>query len=263
MWYDMVMTDEIETVGKVADATKEVAKTGAKALDSANRLANFLYLVLGEPIEITAGTFITDPLIEFRKRRLLSLQEKTEAILAETNSQKTQKIPPKVAVPLLEQASLEGEEELHTMWARLLANGLNREKPDVTKTMVAIMAELDHLDAIVITELSTVHPEFSVSNQDGVSVYNVKQVPKPLGDDLPAEKMISVEKLIKLGVAHSPLFDASIRVDGAKQGVKLKSAPDSHSVFSVKEQSDVRIEQSKRIVRLTSLGRNFLSAVSK
>lgn len=147
------MDEEIKTIGKAADAMRETAITGGKAIDAGTGLAGFLYRVMGEPVEIAGGTFINDPLKEFRKRRLHRLQQKTEAILSADGVQETRQVPPKVAVALFDEASLEDDDNLHTLWAKLLATAMTEGKAQVERMFVSILADLTRADAELLNEI--------------------------------------------------------------------------------------------------------------
>lgn len=147
------MDEERETIGKAADALRETAITGGKAIDAGSGLAGFLFRVMGEPVELLAGTFITDPLKEYRKQRLHRFQQKTEAILSAGGVQETRQVPPKVAVALFEEASLEDDDDLHTLWAKLLATAMTEGEAQVERKYVSILADLTRADAELLNEI--------------------------------------------------------------------------------------------------------------
>lgn len=136
------MTSEESDVAKVADATSEVAKATSKAIDAGSSVTSFLYRVIGEPVEYLAGTYVSDPLREFRKRRLFELQLKTERYLTERDVSITKALPPPLAIPLLESASIETDESLHDLWALLLADAMDSTRPDLDRRLVFVMKAL-------------------------------------------------------------------------------------------------------------------------
>lgn len=133
---------EEETIRSVGDASKEVAKTTGKGIDLAASVGKFIYRIIGEPFEELAGTAVTDPLKEYRKRRLHALQLRTEKIISEREITETRPIPAKVSVPLLEAASLEDDEDVMDVWARLLAAGLDPNEPEISKRQISVLSEL-------------------------------------------------------------------------------------------------------------------------
>ena len=62
----------------------------------------------------------------YRYGRQLKLLEKVEKMAQEAGFT-PQAVPPKILFPLLEGASFEEDEDLHTMWAALLANAASTE----------------------------------------------------------------------------------------------------------------------------------------
>lgn len=136
------MMGEGSDTAKVADAVSEVAKTTSKAIDASSSVTSFLYRVFGEPLENLAGTYVSDPLKEFRKRRLSDLQLKTERHLSHRGAVDTKALPPPVAIPLLESASIETDEGLHDLWASLLAEFMDATRPSADRRLLLAMKAL-------------------------------------------------------------------------------------------------------------------------
>lgn len=190
------MDDEIEVIGKVADATTEVAKTGAKAIDSTDKLAGFVYRIIGEPIEIAAGTFLTDPLKELQKRRLRSLQIKTEKFLNARGIEGSRRVMPKVAVPLLENATLEEDDDLQSLWASLLASALDSDASMVERKYVSVLADLTADDVYALSDIYSDwnDPARRMPSQDGTLTYGEGV------DGTAGHNAISVVTLNRLGL---------------------------------------------------------------
>jgi hypothetical protein len=68
----------------------------------------------------------------YRYERQLKCVEKAEK-MAEEAGFTPQAVPPKILFPLLEGASFEENEDLHTMWAALLANAASSENAQKVK----------------------------------------------------------------------------------------------------------------------------------
>ncbi len=63
----------------------------------------------------------------------------------------TRAVPPKIALPIFENASLEDDDELHTLWSNLLANAMDPNFiGDVKSKHVSILKELEPLDLRVL-----------------------------------------------------------------------------------------------------------------
>jgi hypothetical protein len=149
------MTDEIEAVKETARAVQEVAKTGGKVIDAGRSVGGFLDRVFGRAIEETVGLYWTDKIAAKRVEaaiysweRLTSLAHKTMQRLK--GAVTIRAIPPKVALPLLEYATVEHEDDLHTLWANLLATGLDAREEEIHRKYVRTLGEMTSGDALVL-----------------------------------------------------------------------------------------------------------------
>ena len=125
-----------------------IEKAVSAAIDkSIVPLGKFLHKVLGEPIEVAAETFLTDPLRALRYARSVELQRKVEERLSQRGITETKAVPPKIAVPIIEQASLEDNDDLHTLWSELLTRAMDPSAPEVTRRYVSILSDLTGFEA--------------------------------------------------------------------------------------------------------------------
>src|SRR6266436_3114191 len=74
----------------------------------------------------------------YRYERQLKCLEKAERMAQEAGFT-PQAVPPKILFPLLEGASFEENEELHTMWAALLANAASSENAGRVSKVVPVV----------------------------------------------------------------------------------------------------------------------------
>jgi hypothetical protein len=103
--------DETELVKAGVDAALAPVK------DLLNRL-------LG-PVADELGGLFADPVRVFRLRSSIRLLEKVKAVCEEAGIE-PRAVAPKTLLPILENASLEDDEDLHDRWANLLANAAHR-----------------------------------------------------------------------------------------------------------------------------------------
>lgn len=137
------MSDEVKEIAKAA---AEGAKFGTKALDVTERMFGFLGRVLGEPADHVSG-IISDRLKFYRWERQLRLADKAEEILKSRGVSDAKAVPPKLALPILEAASLEDSDELQDLWARLLANAMDPKfEGEISMMLVQILKSLNPLD---------------------------------------------------------------------------------------------------------------------
>lgn len=146
------MKDEIETVGKIADATSEVAKTSGKAIDAAADTGKFLGEVFGDLVKDGVG-LLADRLKYYRSEKAALLEKKTQNNLKDLGIDTPRPLPPKVGLPLIENATLEDDDALHTLWANLLTSALDPNKEEVTKKFVTVLSELSHSEAARFQEI--------------------------------------------------------------------------------------------------------------
>ena len=109
---------------EIAKAIQETAKLGTKGLETAEKAAGFFARVFKAPAEEILG-MLTDKLRFVRWKRLVQMSEKVDEILKEKGVTHTRAVPPKIALPILEDASLEDDPDLRSLWNHLLANAMN------------------------------------------------------------------------------------------------------------------------------------------
>ena len=139
---------------EIAIAAAESAKFGTKAVEEASKLISFLGLVFKEPIELASGV-MGDRLKFVRWKRQIRLADEVQKIISARGLLVTRAVPPKFALPLIEQASLEDSDELQNLWSRLLANAMDPKKQEIKMSYIEILKNLTSLDAKIIQELYT------------------------------------------------------------------------------------------------------------
>jgi hypothetical protein len=104
---------------EILKAAPEIVK-GVAALGAAIPFTGIVKRMLGPAADEVAQIW-ADQVRVYRYGRQLKLLEKAE-MMAQEAGLTPQAVPPKILFPLLEGASFEDDENLHTMWAALLAN---------------------------------------------------------------------------------------------------------------------------------------------
>jgi hypothetical protein len=113
-----------DELNELIQAAPEIAK-GAAALGAAIPFTAIVKRMLGPAADEVAELW-RDQVRIYRYERQLNLLEKAER-MAHDAGFTPQAVPPKILFPLLEGASFEDDEDLHTMWAALLANAASPE----------------------------------------------------------------------------------------------------------------------------------------
>ncbi len=142
-------------IGEVARATAEASKFGTKALDTTEKLASFVAKVFKEPIRDAVG-IIGDKLKFMRWERQVRLADRVNEILSQRAVIETRAVPLKLALPILENASLEDNNELQDLWAKLLANSMDPNfKEEIRLAFLEIIKSLNPLDVRVLHSFYT------------------------------------------------------------------------------------------------------------
>ena len=83
---------------------------------------------------------------------MILLQQKSEKILRNKGIEgATRPVPLKFAVPLLEAAAYEENEDLHDYWARLLANAMDpNNEQKMRQALISIFKDMESIDAHII-----------------------------------------------------------------------------------------------------------------
>ena len=146
------MSDEIEAIKESAKAAQEIAKASGQAIDAGSKFGGFISRYISGSLEQGMGIF-EDKLKYMRWERQQRLMLRAEKFIKEIGLQSpTKAIPLKLAVPLLEGASLEEDDELQDLWARLLVNSANAESGiDLKRVYIDILERLTPIEAQILS----------------------------------------------------------------------------------------------------------------
>lgn len=138
---------------EIAKAVQEVAKTTDTAITAGQMLGAFVSRTIAEPLEETMG-ILTDRLQFMRFERRVRLVDKANEIIGERQLQgKTRVVPPKIALPIIENASLEEDDFLQDMWVNLLISAMDESKEMPRTAYIDIIKVLTHTDAKLLKHL--------------------------------------------------------------------------------------------------------------
>jgi hypothetical protein len=148
------------TIKHSARAARTIAKTTGKAIDAGRELGGWLNKIFGKAIVNTVGLYWTDRVVARRIeaavydwKRLRLLIQDTEKELKRRGVKKLRPVPAKVALPLIEHATMENERRLHKMWTNLLAAALTPADEAITQTYVTVLGELTARDARMLEKM--------------------------------------------------------------------------------------------------------------
>lgn len=115
------------------------------------RLGGFLAKVTREPVEAVTG-ILTDRLRFMRWERQVRLVDRSREIMLERGiGEECRPVPPKIALPIVENASVEDNDELQDLWANLLVSALDPNRPDSIRiAFIDILKQLEVVDVHVL-----------------------------------------------------------------------------------------------------------------
>ena len=221
------MEEESKTAQETARAVQEVAKTTGTALEIAKKAGPFLKRVFGPLVENAVG-IASDRLGYYRLTQFYLLLDKTEKLLADRGVDAPKSVPPKLAVPLLEAATIEDDEGLHDLWARLLANAMDPNAPEIKRSFIGILKEFEASDAKLLSYVyqatrqmdAPVGPPHRLG--DGSLVFRMSEMSEVV--DLPKDQcelsLFNLDRLgcVILGVSR-PLDDPGNTYHAMREGV--------------------------------------------
>ncbi len=201
----------------------------------------FLSKVFKQPIEDAVG-IIGDRLRFLRWERQVRLSDKVNEILEQRGVKETRAVPPKIALSILENASLEGNDELQDLWANLLANSMDINfTEEIRYAYLEIIKSVTSLD---VRMLYTLYNSLSEQRIDwnNITHYSVnkQQICEALSIS-PQDYEISIYNLFRVQCLAPAII---------KGGVKMGSEP-------------LTIYKGTDAVVMTPLGKNFIEACIK
>jgi abortive infection alpha-like protein len=169
------MSNPNKTVVESAKATQEVAKTTAKGIDAATAFGEFIARFISGPIEQGMGIF-EDKLKYMRWERQVRLIKKATQLLSEVGlDEPTRSIPLKVAIPLLQAASIEDDDNLQDKWAALLVNAANAKSGiEIHRVYVEILGQISPLEAKILDEVYAL--PFESTQHAGVLTHSLPDI---------------------------------------------------------------------------------------
>ncbi len=139
---------EIEDMSK---AVAEASKFGTTSVEATQKMLGFLSKILGYPLNEASG-IIGDKLSYIRWQRQERMVDEVNTILIKKGLSETKSIPPKFAIPMLEQAALEEDDSLQDLWNKLIANSLDPDfNAEIRYSYIEIIKSLNVIDVKILT----------------------------------------------------------------------------------------------------------------
>jgi hypothetical protein len=194
------MNDALDPTGGWATATEAAANASKEAIKASRELGHFIRGPVGEVV----GMF-EDHLKVVRFERQVRLWNRVRHFLTQRGMDTpTRRIAPNIGLPLLENATLEEDDDLQDVWARLLVNGADANSGiEPRRAFVSVLAEMSALDVrnLAQIELATNGGSISVWTHElperAISFANIS--PATLERNPSPEVEVSLSNLERLG----------------------------------------------------------------
>ena len=148
------MSEDAEAIKEIAKATQEIAKTTGKAIDAGRELGQFVAKFIKGPLEQGIG-IVEDKLKYMRWERQARFMKRADDFLHEIGLEApTRAVPMKFALPILQAASLEDDDNLQDRWAKLLINAADAESGvDLKRAYIDILEQISPLEAQILDKI--------------------------------------------------------------------------------------------------------------
>ncbi|MBK1855749.1 DUF4393 domain-containing protein [Verrucomicrobiaceae bacterium 5K15] len=188
---------------EIAKATQEVAKVGNTAIEAAVKLGTFLAEATNEPRHLMVN-IVTERLKYICYQQQQSLLNKLNAQVSRRGIQGNIRIvSPKLAIPIIEYATLEENDQLQSIWAELLATAMDpNHLGEIRSAFIDIIRQLEVIDANILSE--------SYSEYSNISRERVHGQAPSASWVSPTEYEIDLTTLHSHGNTRSLEFEASI-----------------------------------------------------
>jgi hypothetical protein len=190
----------------------EGCRSQRRRLKGSNTTGRDLGRFISGPPRVIAG-MLEDHLKVIRFERLIRLEDRVSQFLAERGLDlPTRTISLKIGLPLLDNATLEEDDELQDVWARLLVNGGDAKSGvEIRRAFVSVLAEMTALDVRNLAAIEQVSPTDLNGASLGVWTSQLPDLAMPISrreagvyDKSPsAEVLTSLSNLERLGCIYS------------------------------------------------------------
>lgn len=196
-----------------AKAVQEVAKTTSNAIDATRELGGFLSKYAGGSIEQAIG-IVEDKLKYLRWERQVRLIERANLFLNERGlKQPSRQVPLNIAIPILQGASLEDNDELQDKWAALLTNAADASTDiEARRAFISILENLALIDAKILEKIYSPNLKPESDSGDPLDIWTAwlpdhvrTEKPEEVNIRLPVNIEVSLGNIARLGLITSAM----------------------------------------------------------
>ena len=199
---------------EIAKAIQESAKFGVKGLETADKAASFFAKVFKEPANEISG-IITDRLRFIRWKRMVQMACDVNKILDEKKVGDTRAVPPKIALPILEESSLEDDPNLQCLWNHLLANAMNPNFNDeIRYGFTEMIKNITGIEALILSNFyKTLEKDNCLTPLSEIHNYTIKK--EQVIDGLkmsPDQYAVSANNLMRMQLLSPAVLKGGLRM---------------------------------------------------
>ena len=243
-------------VEEIAKVIQEKAKLGQKGLSIAEKVGGFFAKLFKEPAVEVSG-MITDKLRFIRWKRMIEITDEVNAILAQRGIVETRAVTPKIALPIMEEASLEDNPDIRFLWNHLLANAMDPSfNGEIRYGFVDMIKNITGLEAKILNDFYNLLQK-NDSIRPIVRAYNYSINKEQIIEDLmisEEEYAIAVNNLMRLQLISPAVIKSS--------GISLSASALSPTVsYGLGEKPT--IFKGIDAITMTPLGVRFVEACIK
>jgi len=173
------------------NTAKTIAKVTGQGLEIVKDSGAFVSRFIGGSLEQGFG-IIEDKLKYLRWERHVRLMDRANAFMAERGSHmRFRPVPLNVAIPIFEAASLEEDDDLQDLWARLLVNAADAESGiEVKRRLVTILQDFSYMEARLLQKIHDAPPmksNVSTKSVPGPLDVDGRLIARPMKGDVPTK----------------------------------------------------------------------------
>lgn len=133
----------------------KVAETFGKGIDLAEKAGDFIAPLIKGSLVQAIGIF-EDKLKYTRWERQMRMMDRVQKIMEEQKITVNNPLPLKFALPLLQGASLEEDDDLQDLWINLLVNAVSSCNIEIKRVYMDILERISHQEAQIINSIYSI-----------------------------------------------------------------------------------------------------------
>lgn len=179
-------------------AVQEVAKATGKGIDAVREAGGFIARYVAGPLEEGVG-ILSDRLKYVRWERQVRLMQRADQFLREAGlDAPSRAVPLKIAIPLLQAATIEDDDSLQDLFAALLVNAANAASGvEVHRSFIEILGQVTPLEARILKVVYSL--PFDEARHAGITTDALPDSARILADKENATEQPSDEISLALG----------------------------------------------------------------